>query len=737
MKKSILTISLILFSITIFSQEKKFTTYRVKAKETLSSIARKIGVTTYDLEKLNPDVKNTLHIDEVLIIPNPKFKKTTDKKENVFVNKTSDLKTKIVAYKDSIKNGILYHKVKTGETVYSLSKKYKVKKRKILKWNHLKKRAKIAIGQILKIPTNKPDTTLPKHLIINDVNNSKYNKYIVKPHETKYTLAKLHGLSVDQLEEINPFLKNNVLKEGDEIFLPKKNKNLLEVDVNEIPKENLYTITKEDTFFNFEHHLGYKKETLLALNPQLKDGLKVGMQIKLPTKQKVKEIDNSYKLHKVGFQETFYMLSKNYGVTKEELLILNPELKDGLKEGMVIKIPTHISEQTEDINEMIEGDVAGKNVNLIMLLPFKANQDVDFSNNNKQTDFVNKVTDFYFGALMAIDSLQKKGINISLKVKDTKNNVDEVKNILNTTDFSDTDAVIGPLVYSKFKVFATNFLTDSIPLISPVSKKNHALIFKPNVVQNSPKTEDIEDVMLQYIKDTYNNQNIVIIADEGIEIDPKIEHVKRFLQENDSIKKITVLKLKKNQLKREEFDKVVLKDKENRVILVTNTKKPTTTSVVVNTLGAYPTDYNITLFALEKGRNFKEAALSNKNLNRLKVHFPLVTFVEKTNPNIVNFEQKYINKFGSVPTAFTYKGFDTTYDTAIRIANFKKMDSLYRSGNSYRLADKFKYKKEFHQGYYNKGVHIVYMKNFQFVNAITEGKVFKNSDNNSSEEQKK
>jgi hypothetical protein len=175
--------------------------------------------------------------------------------------------------------------------------------------------------------------------------------------------------------------------------------------------------------------------------------------------------------------------------------------------------------------------------------------------------------------------------------------------------------------------------------------------------------------------------------------------------------------MEKNQIKREEFDKVVLKDKENWFILVTNSKSPTTTSVVVNTLGAYPSDYKIILFGLEKGKNFKHAVLSNKDLNRLNVHFPLETFIDTENSKVKAFTKKYIAKFGSLPTIYSFKGFDTTYDTAIRLANYGNLEALYNAGNSYRIADKFKYQKVPYQGYYNKGVYIVEMKDFQLIKA--------------------
>jgi LysM repeat protein len=726
MKNIILVIIFITFGVTGFSQEKKYTTYRVKANETLTSIAKKIGVTTFELEKLNPDAKDGIHIDEVLIIPNSKYKnKGFSKRIFSYKKKVVEQSKNTKVFKDSIKDGILYHKVRPGETVFSLSQKYKVKKKKILKLNHLKKRGKIKVGQILKIPTDKPNTHYSKpHLVINDSKNSKYKKYIVQSGETKYSLARSNNIDVSKLEKINPFLKENILKEGDQILLPKSIQET-QNDSNESGNTNkLYTVTEEDTFFNFEHNSGFTKDELIELNPELKEGLKVGMIIKLPNKSNDLAKEKSYITHQIGYQETFYMLGNKYNVTKEELIELNPELKEGLKEGMTIKIPISNNISDIEMNEMNEGDVSGKEVNIVMLLPFKADKNVDFSDDSKETKFANKVTDFYFGGLMALDSLKSMGININLKVLDTKNDALEVKHILNSTDFSKTDLVIGPLVYSKFKTFATNFINDSIPLISPVSKKNHSMIFKSNVVQNSPKIEDIENVMLQFIRDNYNNQNIVIVADEGKEIDTKIERVKQFLKLNDSIKKISVLKMEENQIKREEFDKNVIEDIENWFILVTNPKKPTTTSVVVNSLGAYSPEYKIKLFALERGKNFIDAELANKNLNRLNVHFPVITFADKNDYTIMNFNNKYVKKFGSIPTEFSYKGFDTMYDAVIRFANYHKIDSMYNAGNSYRIADKYKYQKVPFQGYYNKGVHIVEMKDFQLIKAKPNKKSF-------------
>ncbi len=705
MKKIFLLVLLLIYTV-IFSQEKKYTTYRVTDNETLSSIARKLGVTSYELEKLNPDAKNGINIDEVLIVPNPKFKGNTS------ISKTSN---SVTFEKDSIKNGILYHKVKFGETIYSLSKKFKIKKKKLLKFNQLKKRSKIKIGQILKIPTNKKDTCPPKKPteVVQVVTTSDFIPYEVKAGETKYTLAKRNNISIEKLEEINPKLKSASLKEYDVILLPK----LLSSDetnvTTETENQKLYTITKEDSFYNFEHKYGYTKDELITLNPQLSEGLKLGMQIKLPSKNNTETVKESYKIHTVAAQETFYKLKTLYGVSEADLLAINPELKNGLKEGMQIKIP--VKETIVNKNVMLEGNISGKELNLVMLLPFKTNVKTDFSDNSKHTSFINKVTDFYLGSLMALDSLKNKGLSVNIKVFDTKNSKAELDKIIKTYDFSKTDVVIGPLVYSRFKQFSNAVAEANFPIISPISKKDHTTILKANVVQDTPTKKVIKETMLQFILDNYTNQNLVLIADEGKEIEAELHNVEAFLQKHDSINKMEVLRMEKGQIKQEEFEKVLKKDVENWAILVTDTKKSSTTFVALNSLKIFPDEFKISLFALDKGDNFNFEKEQNYNLNRLNIHFPDVLFMDASNSKISQFNKKYKNKYGSKPSEFSYKGFDTTYDALVRLANFNTITDAFQTGNSYRLCSNFVYLPKQNSGFLNSGVHILALKNYKLV----------------------
>ena len=65
----LIVIALFLCSISVFSQDNNIKHSIVKG-ETISSIAQKYNVSITSIYKLNPEAKKTLHLNQVLLIPN-------------------------------------------------------------------------------------------------------------------------------------------------------------------------------------------------------------------------------------------------------------------------------------------------------------------------------------------------------------------------------------------------------------------------------------------------------------------------------------------------------------------------------------------------------------------------------------------------------------------------------------------------------------------------------------------
>jgi len=140
----------------------------------------------------------------------------------------------------------IYHKVRKGENLTSIAKKYHVSVSKLRTWNNIHSKKPLRIGQILVIfvtrkkkvnPTNlnnsiaadslnsktsisPSDTTL--HLIQSPQTSQKNNTYIVKRGDTLYSIAKMYNISLEELCKANNLKKTSPIKVGQKLSLPVK-----------------------------------------------------------------------------------------------------------------------------------------------------------------------------------------------------------------------------------------------------------------------------------------------------------------------------------------------------------------------------------------------------------------------------------------------------------------------------------------------------------------------------------
>lgn len=97
-------------------------------------------------------------------------------------------------------------------------------------------------------------------------------------------------------------------------------------------KEYYYHEVKaKETLYSLSHELGMSQDEMKKYNPSLVEGLKAGTTLYFP----VYELGgNDVKVvHKVKKGETVYGISKEYHISIEQLLQLNPSAQDGIKVG--------------------------------------------------------------------------------------------------------------------------------------------------------------------------------------------------------------------------------------------------------------------------------------------------------------------------------------------------------------------------------------------------------------------
>lgn len=633
--KNILTVILIAFTLCLSAQNYK--EHKVKAGETIESIAKYYLVTPFDIYALNPDAKTKFEPNTILIIPNSKIKNEAIEKES----------RELIGYKK--------HKVKRKETLYGLSKKYSVTEEEIKKSNRFLYSENLKKGDKIKIP--KYRTVISKQTYGNTV-----KKYKVQPSEGKWRVAYKFGITVAELEALNPNM-NEVIQPGDELNVP-----------------------------------------------NIKD-------------KEEKPIESTHNYYEVLPKEGFFRLKVKLGLTQEQLEELNPDLKEtGLKAGMVLKVPsdTNVTSNLTDVETInLKANLNNfKTKKLALMMPYQLNRiDVDSEKETKEMIKNNKllsiVLDYHVGVMMALDSAKQLGISTDLKVLDTRYQLSTTGKLLDENDFSDYDAVIGPMKEKSFDLVATALKPYRVPVIAAMNKPKEVY---SNVFQTIPEDKLLRKTMIDFVKADSLKSNVVIISDQSHRASSEA-----LKSEFPNSKLIFSNKNKKDETKDDFF--IYPNALENvfsagKTIVFLETNSNSFASSVISMLnGLSVGETEIVLMTLDKNKAFEGKDIDNNNLSHLKFHYPSVNKAfDESKSN--GFVRAYRKEYGVSPSKYVARGFDITLDLLMRLASG---ENLYESSSNTieteYVENKFRYNKSLFGGYVNEAVYIVKYDDLKIVKA--------------------
>lgn len=532
----------------------------------------------------------------------------------------------------------------------------------------------------------------------------KYMTYKVKKGETLKGIAKTYEMSRKELRNLNPGVKNKP-KENTMIVVPNLDYGKVKVVVVKPPKaKKNYTVKPKETLFGISRMFGVSIEDLKTLNPDLIDGLKIGMVLTIPEATITIPSDSlNYVLHTILKGDTMYNLSKLYEVGQDELLRLNPVLDEGFKLGTLIKIKSIEISEEENFEMFSEKLDVAKEINVVLMLPYQMDKLTDSildESLGRSKSMLSIATDFHLGAMYAIDSLRMKGLTINIRYFDTENSNYKLQYILNKNDFSTTDVIVGPLFFEKALWVSQRVST---PVIAPLFSKKQNAFSENNLIKAAPNKEVYEQKLMRYFEATYKGENIVIINDEIIENQSKLWRVVNQLKAMDSIGGLEVIKTEEGHIDPEIFKLKLDTLGRNRVLVISD--EPVTISAAINNLKVYAHNVDIDLFAYEKGKNWDK--IDNEILGKMNFVFGTSEFLVGENTNVANFFKNYQDKNNAIPTNYAIKGFDIMYDLLVRLASDKSLNDGLNAGLSKRVLSIFNYDKKLFGSFENKGIFLV------------------------------
>jgi len=263
----------------------------IKSKDKIVVIIRENGKdkkVVLDAKALEQISKNSKHKSSKSATKHKKKIAKTVQSNKKLAKKATHKKTKKLATKNKKSNKLEY-KVTSGDTLFSIAKKYKVSISDLAKLNKLGANTLILPGQVLKIPATGYMEAAKEAV---EYNNK--TVYTVRKGDTLYSIAKNYNMRLDTLRKLNNLKKNPKLKKGMELTV--LGKPSIIAKRKHVTK---YAVQKGDTLWSIAKEYGLTVAQLRLLNPKIRiRGLQKGSIIRVSKLEAVKLAKLKYKRKK-------------------------------------------------------------------------------------------------------------------------------------------------------------------------------------------------------------------------------------------------------------------------------------------------------------------------------------------------------------------------------------------------------------------------------------------------------
>lgn len=517
------------------------------------------------------------------------------------------------------------------------------------------------------------DTQAQTDYPIVEKDGKQYYEYTVNPGDGLFAIARKFGIKQNDLHEANENLSTDI-KVGDKILIP------IKIDMINKAGEAVTThvVEAKQTLYSISKMYNVHVDTLIALNPSAKAGIKVGETLIISKNKKIASptvapkaveeapISTNTITHIVQRKETLFSISKKYNIAIHDLLTLNPELKDGLKAGATIVIKgdkqtiapvetitpapkvsvetitptdTTTASNTPILTTNTPIFTPNNSLSIAYLLPLIA------ENSNEEKN-IQRFVEFYRGSILALNDAKSEGISANIYTYNLPKSANKIDSVLRLLNDKKIDVVIGPAYSEQLNKVLAYTKAHDIATIVPFSSKIDSTYYFPKLIQFNPNQDSLFNTVL---KNTFAHRNLQYVLAHFKNCTNKGEvfanDLSKLLTENNKQFIETVIKP-------ENVDSIVSKITSDTTILVLGSSRINDVAPVLDSLNRYQLP-NIQVWGFEEW-----------GANILKKYPQTIYYSLFYANETESYKQAYKNWFGSrketVSVKYDLLGYDLT-----------------------------------------------------------------------------
>ncbi len=374
--------------------------------------------------------------------------------------------------------------------------------------------------------------------------NDNHFVHTVSKGQTLYSIARMYEVSVNDIIALNPECAQK-LAIGYKLKIAQKNKATTTAATD---NKRYHTIQAGETLYRLSQKYGITPQEICAANPGLSiSNFRTGEVILIPASQKAKQpaaTEQPAKVeetkstttadirttHKVEKGETVYSISRRYGITEEELIAANPQIKKNkLKRKSIIAIPysqKEIAQKAEQEQKKIEKEQSnaeifrkieeeeeknntsiGDALKVAVVLPFM----LDTYSPTEQS----RMVEYYEGFLMAVERLKQYGYSFEINTYDSGKESNSLAPLLESGKLDNCNIIFGALHAKHNKELAQFAQKKEIPLVIPFTSKEDEIFRNPMVyVVNTMQSYFFSEV-IDHFSRKFAGTNVIFIENDN------------------------------------------------------------------------------------------------------------------------------------------------------------------------------------------------------------------------------
>lgn len=532
------------------------------------------------------------------------------------------------------------------------------------------------------------------------IDGVKYYIHTIQAGETLTSIARIYSTSEAELLKLNPTVADG-LRIDQSLKIPflaaptaTTEQPMSKREEKELKKSfTLHTIEQGETLYAVSRRYEISVKTILEDNPEVDpQHLSIGSVLRIRKKAigrtnesealaEMEQYEQSlncvsegepYRYHVVEPKETIYSLSRQNGLSEEEFRSLNREvLTDGLKAGAIVRLPNldyQTSEQAATVPEepIITADStdlqptahqprevefsalgATDRLKVALLLPLTIDQK---PNRNMAA--------FYQGFLLGLEQVKGRGRSVDATLYDTKRQIQEVERITKEPTFCEADLIIGPIYADAIEPVLHYAEEAAVPVVSPLgdlSSYNSDVLF-----QMAPTNEN----KYEKLRPLLDEQGVAITLIRTGENDTEFEAEIRNELGNRPYQYYDYESVQGVE-NAERSDLTPLLNTHDKHLFIVLSSGEVDVDRILASLASAQTNM---VARSQRVPEFRVVGSSRwnrfTNIDRTtffknRVVLFSIFHAKRDNEQVRQFDTRYIRTFGSLPSLYSYRGYET------------------------------------------------------------------------------